>query len=141
MKIELQLPFSNDYKAGYLLTNKEPRNLVLLVDNNNCKTSISYARYLYSCQVRRYLLKDEHVDHIDNNKLNDVIENLQILSPAQNNSKSQTRFAELKLFICPICNSEFKLSKSKAFGKINPCCSRKCGGIKSSITKSNNKNK
>lgn len=139
MKIELKPPFNNDFKAGYLLTNKEPRRLVLLVDNENKQTSVSYARYLYSCHIGRYLSKTEHVDHIDNNKLNDIIENLQILTPAENNLKSQKHFAKLISFICPICNNNFELSKQRAYNKKEPCCSRKCGGIKSHRNKQNKK--
>jgi len=136
MKIKLQLPYSNDYKAGYLNTNKEPRQLVLLVDFENNKTSTSYARYLMSCNLKRYLNNDEHVDHIDNNKLNDIIENLQILTPAENNIKknlyNNIKLAEDIELKCPQCGILFKRPsrniKHKLENNKKPCCSRKCGG-------------
>lgn len=142
MKIHLNEPFSNDFKQGYLLTNKEPRNLVLLVRSDNTKTSISYARYLMSCHLKRYLLKHEHVDHIDNNPLNDVIENLQIISPKENNIKRLKYHKIIKryeTFICPICNKEFSIAYNRVVTKFSknlnykPCCSRSCGGRKSHL--------
>ena len=132
MKIELQSPFKEDYKSGYLLTNKEPRNLVSLVRNDNHQTSVSYARYLMSCKLGRYLSKEEQVDHIDNNKLNDVIENLQILSAKDNTIKKFTstnrtrKMLELK---CPNCGISFIRELRNCHpqkGSIFTSCSRKC---------------
>jgi hypothetical protein len=134
-KINLEFPFSEDFKAGYLNVNKEPRRVVLLVKKDNSKTSISYARYLVSCKEKRYLSKEEHVDHIDNNKLNDNISNLQILSQKENNRKNREKiFISL---ICPICGKTFskerrQLSHKIKMGKV-PTCSRICGGKKSHI--------
>lgn len=136
-KVNLDYPFSAHYKCGYLNTNKEPRRVISLIAHNGKRTSVSYARYLMACNLKRYLTKDEHVDHIDNNKLNDVIENLQILSPKENNQK-RNKALGIKLaddieLICPVCkkvfhrcsrNTKHKLQKGKS-----PCCSRKCGGI------------
>ncbi len=138
-KINLEYPFSVDYRVGYLNTNKEPRRVVSLISNEGKRTSVSYARYLMSCELKRYLRKEEQVDHIDNNKLNDNIENLQILSQKENSIK-KNMFYGIKLkedvtLICPVCdvsfsrparNIDFKLKSGKT-----PCCSRKCGGINS----------
>lgn len=136
MKIELDYPFREDYVAGYIITNKEPRQLVLLVRKDKTKTSLSYARYLMSCKLERYLNSDEHVDHIDGNKLNDVIENLQILTPLENNRKRTVetqKEAKYKTFICPICNKEFIRPLHNYTYRPNyiPTCSRRCGGKKS----------
>ncbi len=136
MKIQLKYPYNIDYKAGYLNTNKEPRRVVLLVRNNGTKTSTSYARYLMSCHLKRYLLPTEHVDHIDNNKLNDIVENLQILSQAENNKKcliaNNIRLADPILITCPVCNKKIYKPARNVKYKIKqgkkPCCSRKCGG-------------
>lgn len=138
-KINLEYPFSVDYRLGYLNTNKEPRRVVSLVSNEGRRTSVSYARYLLSCELKRYLSKEEQVDHIDNNKLNDSIDNLQILSPKENNIKKNVfygiKLKEEVVLTCPVCgdsfsrparNVDFKLKSGK-----NPCCSRKCGGINS----------
>jgi hypothetical protein len=138
-KIELDYPFKNDYKAGYLNINKEPRRVLLLVRNDGSKTSLSYARYLVSCKLNRYLNIDEHVDHIDNDKLNDVIDNLQILSPYENNKKmllhNNIKLADDISLICPVCEKEFKRPSRNIKHKLEkgktPCCSRVCGAIHS----------
>jgi len=80
MKIELQKPYSDVFKSGYLLTNSEPRRVVCLVGLDGKKTSVSYARYLLSCKIGKFIEPGFHVDHIDGNKLNDSISNLQILT-------------------------------------------------------------
>lgn len=135
--LKLEYPFSEDYKRGYLNTNKEPRRVVSLISNNGSRTSISYDRYLMSCELKRYLKKDEQVDHIDNNKMNDVIENLQILSHKENNIKKNA-FYGIKLkddveLSCPVCNVIFKRPARNIDHKIKsgkkPCCSKRCGGI------------
>lgn len=134
--INLRYPFLLDYKTAYLNINKEPRRVVSLIRNDGTRTSISYARYLMSCYLNRYLNKSEHVDHIDNNKLNDAIENLQILSAKDNNNKKNDnlgiKLQEPIVLSCPICGKKFsrparninhKIKKGKSI-----CCSRKCGG-------------
>lgn len=147
MKIKLEYPFTELYKSGYLLQNKEPRRLVLLVRFDNTKTSVSYARYLMSCHLKRFLTLDEQVDHIDNDKLNDTIENLQILTIAENNNNRLDFYnAREKIisFVCPVCNIAFERKNHIVNHKIIKgkiiTCSRQCGGIWSHITKQKNKN-
>lgn len=135
MRIELEEPFKNDYKAGYLNINKEPRRLVLLVDFENKKTSISYARYLYSVKENRYLDKSEQVDHIDGDKLNDSVDNLQILTQQENNVKSvkqNNKSAKTITFVCPICGKTFvKMAHNYNYRPtFVPSCSRECANIK-----------
>lgn len=86
-----------------------------------------------SCHLGRFLLPEEHIDHIDEDKMNDVIDNLQILSLAANNKKSKYKGVLLS-FVCPVCNIEFKRPPNKVWNKENPTCSRKCGGKKSHHT-------
>ena len=98
MKIQLEYPF-NDY-AGYLVINPEGRKNICLIplDKTKKRTTISYARYLVSVNEKRILSKKEQVDHIDGNKTNDVISNLQILSAKENTMGGiiyETAMAEL----------------------------------------------
>jgi hypothetical protein len=128
-RIELQYPYSEDYIAGYLNINKEPRRVVLLVDKNRKYTSTSYARYLMSCHLKRYLNKDEHVDHIDNDKLNDVVENYQLLTLQENNKKGKRR--KWIKYKCYGCGELFEKlhNQSHIFKKsLTTSCSRKCSG-------------
>lgn len=70
---------------------KENRNYAVLTPiykNSELKrTTISYARYLMSVKLKRFLTVEETVDHIDNDRTNDSIENLQILSDKEDKKK------------------------------------------------------
>lgn len=139
MKINLEPPFLKDWSTGYLVVNTENRRMICLYNSQVDRTTISYARYLMSVHLNRYLNDDEHVDHIDEDKTNDNIDNLQILSPKANHNKS-LKVGETYLdFVCPVCKIDFKLSKRQSH-KNNPCCSRKCGGIKSHWAKTLRRN-
>lgn len=139
MKIELKEPFKSDWKSGYLITNKENRRNLVLFNSSKDRTTVSYARYLMSVKMKRYLTKDEHVDHIDNNKKNDSIDNLQILTLAENNRKS-SKGRKYVTLNCPICKKDFTIPKSQNWGKGRVrTCSRRCGGIKSKMTNRYNK--
>lgn len=129
MKIELEYPFNQDWNKGYIVINTDKRRTVILYNSNQQRSSVSYARYLMCVHLKRYLTENEHVDHKDNDKTNDLLSNLQILTPLQNAQKS-AKGETLHDFICPVCKKEFKLTARQSH-KTNPTCSRKCGGIKS----------
>ena len=117
-------------KKAYMVTNKEPRRIVILVDQNNNKTSISYAKYLYTSHYRCVVAEGDHVDHINGDKLDDRIENLQVISGTYNRRKDH-KHKEMVLLVCPVCGEEFLFDKRNLSTHPNPCCSRRCGGIKS----------
>lgn len=105
MKIETEFPFDNE--NGYVVKNRDNRKMVCLVNKHTKRrTTISLARYLMSVKEKRILDSKEHVDHINGNKEDDRIENLQILSQLENSRKS---FLERKLTLkmvtlkCPEC--------------------------------------
>jgi endogenous inhibitor of DNA gyrase (YacG/DUF329 family) len=136
MKLKINYPF-NEWKSAYLVTNRENRKMVILYTSHSERTTISYARYILSIKHKRKLNKNEEADHINNNKTDDSIRNLQILTKEQNNKK---RRKNIKInFVCPICGDNFKLEKRLAYNKVNPACSRKCGYVKTSIKLKNNK--
>ena len=88
MRIELQSPYKELYKRGYLRQDKQGRRRVDLVNSEQDRTTVSYARYLVSVKEGRLLLPDEEVDHIDNDGSNDDIHNLQILSKEEHKAKT-----------------------------------------------------
>lgn len=59
-----------------------------LISDKSQRISMYYSRYLMCVKEKRILRKDEEVDHIDNNQLNDRIENLQILTKSQHSIKT-----------------------------------------------------
>lgn len=134
IKIDLEEPFKSLWKHGYLVTNKEPRRNVILYNSNRDRTTISYARYLMSVHLGRLLDKDEIVDHINGNKLDDRLENYQILTVIENNRKGcieNGRVEKLVRFICGSCNKEFIKPKCNTHltikSKKSDYCSRSCG--------------
>jgi hypothetical protein len=108
------------------------RKMVALVSAGH-RTTMSYARYLMAVHLGRVLTAAEEVDHIDDDCTNDAIENLQILTPAQNRQKRDARMraAALVTLICPECGAEFtRLRRNTHLRWKRPaspsCCSRSC---------------
>lgn len=130
-----QYPYS-EYKLYVVLHRKEGRRLACLVKAGSLeRTTVSYARYLMSVHLGRLLRKDEQVDHIDGDKSNDQLSNLQILNQKQNLKKQCIELgksAKWRTLKCPNCGIEFKRRAHRVDFKIQqgvkPCCSRKCGG-------------
>jgi hypothetical protein len=108
------------------------RKIVALVSPNH-RTTMSYARYLMSLHLGRTLTADEEVDHIDDDCTNDVIENLQLLTPQGNLEKqAATKVKNMVTLICPNCGVEFTRDRrfthlrSNSKQKNPSCCSRSC---------------
>ena len=104
-KIELDYPYNERWKSGYVVTNKENRKTVILVNNKNDRSSTQYARYLMAVELGRFLTEHETVDHIDNDKTNDSLDNLQILSRSENNIKQFKK--PDAILSCPVCKNTF----------------------------------
>jgi hypothetical protein len=86
--IRLEYPYTLKWRRGYVIFSKsEGRRNVVLYNSPTDKTTTPLARYKMAVHLGRFLLASEHVDHKDNNKRNDDITNLQILSQKKNNQK------------------------------------------------------
>lgn len=136
MRIELEPPYANDFiSARTFFSKKEGRTYVHLRREDGSQASTSYARYLMATHLGRYLDKHEHVDHIDEDKTNDKIANLQILSHAENNrkhTKVNGKFAKSIELTCPVCGATFSRTEryirdKNSQGQKLFTCSRKCG--------------
>jgi len=127
------------FNAVYININKEPRRVATLRKPDKTITSMSYAKYLYTSYYKVDVPKEDHIDHINGNKMDDRIENLQVISGTYNRRKDH-KHKEMVMLRCPVCNKEFLFEKRNLSTHPNPCCSRRCGGIKSHITKNLNRN-
>lgn len=119
------------YDTLYVAINKEPRRVATLRNSITKEmTSMSYAKYLYTSEYKCTIDKELHVDHINGNKLDDRIDNLQVISGTYNRQKDHAR-REMIEIECPVCKTFFLYPKRNYFSHSMPCCSRRCGGIKS----------
>lgn len=140
-KIELEFPYNTKWKTGYLVTNKDNRKTIILVNNSKDRSSTQYARYLLAVRLKRFLSNEETVDHINNDKTDDSINNLQILTRAENIRKA-CKQPEIKL-VCPTCGTIFYRSLTQLRGRKERAesnsiaCSRSCGGKLKHVLKSN----
>ena len=135
--INLKYPYNEKWRKGYLNINKDGRQTLTLYNNDKNRSSTQYARYLLAVKLGRFLTKNEQADHKDEDKTNDNINNLQILTKLEHIKKTRIKL-KLKIFcICPICNATFKSTKQR-LGKKTPttkCCSRICGYTQATLTR------
>lgn len=105
----------------------------LVIKTDDKLTTISYPKWLMEQHLGRKLESWETVDHIDNNPLNNDLQNLQILSRAENARKSVV-YAEQIQLKCKCCGSLFFKRKALEIyeravrKKDGPFCSKKCVG-------------
>lgn len=96
--IELLPPFTEKWDSAYLVFSKREGRRVVVLRNTSTKamTSTAYARYLLSVKIGRILRKNEQVDHIDGDKSNDVIDNLQLLTVEEHQRKTSSERSLLR---------------------------------------------
>jgi hypothetical protein len=131
MKIELEEPFKSLWKTGYLRKSDiDGRSRVDLFNDCKDRTTISYARYLVCVDIGYTLNSDYEVDHIDVDRTNDSLDNLQILSKEDHLRKTVTESSARKVIVdchCKYCDKPFKREKRKIRG-LNVFCSQVCSG-------------
>lgn len=109
------------------------RAIVIVVDDNGSRRTVSYPKWILEQHLGKVLDKDERtVDHIDRDHNNNDINNLRIVPRAQH-SKDDTRRVKLIKLRCSLCDKEFERSprlmrdKNKK-GVCGNFCSRQCSG-------------
>ena len=118
------------YKRIYIYQAKDGRRSVTLYKNKDECLSMSYAKYLYTSHYKEFVdSRYYQIDHIDGNKLNDDIKNLQRIS-REYNARKDKKIKEYVELECPICHTKFLFEKRNLNSHPNPCCSRSCGGKK-----------
>jgi len=111
----------------------DKRQIVIVVDKNGKRRTVSFPKWILELQLGRELDPDlETVDHIDSDFNNNQIENLRIV-PRDQHSADDTRRVKKVKFKCAWCDKEFerspRLIRDKAKkGKAGPFCSRTCAG-------------
>lgn len=136
MEIMLQEPFLSKWSKGYKVYDTTTgRYRVVLYNNQNDISGMSYARYLMSVKLGHEVPPQYVVDHIDDDKTNDDINNLQILTAEQNRIKQQWHYIEHVQVCygveCNWCGVHFLLTERDvktrlAKGVTDVFCSRSC---------------
>ena len=112
---------------------KDGRQIVIVVENNGKRRTVSYPKHIMELQLGRKLDPNlETVDHIDSNFDNNSLDNLRIV-PRNEHSRDDTRRVKHVKFNCAWCQKEFerspRLVRDKARkNKAGPFCSRACAG-------------
>lgn len=132
MEIQLLPPFSLKWRKGYIVINPENRRNVVLYNSNTDRTTVSYARYLVGVCLGHEVPEEYEVDHINNDKTDDRLDNYQLLTKEENRLKQQMLQSLLvvkwTMLPCSFCNTLFYITLNDLrFRKIETiCCSKKC---------------
>lgn len=98
------------------------RRIVYLVRERHDRVTLAYAKYLMSIHVGRWLTREEKVHHKNEDKLDDRIENYEIVTDAQHGAR-HTKGMKMADYICGFCGDEFTRRDD---GKPHKHCSREC---------------
>lgn len=128
------MPYEDKFTVyGPYAIKDNTRKIVIVVDKNGVRRTVSYPKWIMECQVGRPLDNNlETIDHWDSNIDNNNLDNLRIV-PRDEHSADDTRRVKLVKFKCAWCDSEFERSprlvrdKSRK-NKAGPFCSRPCAG-------------
>lgn len=139
--------YDNCKILGPYLRRKDNRYIVIIVDSENNRHTVSYPKYLMECKLNRKLGSYEIVHHIDGNPLNNNINNLKVLFRGQH-SKLHSKTNKDIIVKCFYCKKEFIIKGNtlhyrfrKDRQHVGYFCSRRCSGLyatKQNIEKLNN---
>lgn len=112
------------------------REHVILIFDNGVRKTVSYPKYLVEKRTEKYLRKNETVDHLNDDFMNNDKSNVRTITRSKHASNDAIRLEE-QTFVCPQCNTQFvlksrKLSDAiqnrKKHRKAGPFCTRNCAG-------------
>ena len=116
---------------GPYQSKKDKRLRCLLIYPNGKRITLSYPKYLIEVHLDRYLEKEETVDHIDGNFLNNAISNLQVLKRQEHCYNDAIRNEDIEVK-CNYCGKLFTISGNMINNRNRKLtgyfCSRHCSG-------------
>lgn len=126
--------YENVIKTNGPYLGKDGRYRIILKFNDGTKKGMSYPKYLMEMHLERYLEKDETVDHIDGNPLNNELSNLRVLNRQKHCSNDCIRNNSI-IVTCTYCGKTFEIEGSKINSRNRRdrhqsgyFCSRRCSG-------------
>lgn len=116
---------------GPYTSKQDGRLRIVLVHPDSRKQTISYPKYLVEVYLNRYLDKEETVDHIDCNFLNNDLSNLRIIKRSDHIKQDRNRIRDVTIS-CNWCGEIFVISGSKLHQRnrreSSGFCSKSCSG-------------
>jgi hypothetical protein len=96
MKVDIERIY-NKLVNNYYINNCHGRKIVMIVFTDKIKLSVMYSKLLLQIKLGRLLVNDETCDHIDGDYTNDSLDNLQVLSRAENARKGPSEEVKRKI--------------------------------------------
>ena len=127
------MAYGDNFKIFGPYCRKDGRKIVIVVERNGKRRTISYPKWVMELHLGRRLDPDlETVDHWDSNHENNDVSNLRLVPRDQHSADDTRRVKHVKL-TCAWCDEKFERSprivRDKAKKKkAGPFCSRKCAG-------------
>lgn len=127
------MSYADNFKIYGPYERSDKRQIVITIDRNGVRRTVSYPKWVMECQLGRKLDENlETIDHWDSNHSNNDLSNLRIV-PRDQHSADDTRRVKLVKFNCAWCDKEFerspRLIRDKAKkNKAGPFCTRICAG-------------
>lgn len=124
--------YADDFKVFGPYKRKDGRQIVVIIENNGKRRTVSYPKWLMELQLGRRLDINETIDHWDSDFNNNNLDNLKVIDRVEHSRQDTRRVKNIK-FDCAWCDKEFERSprlirdKSKK-NKAGPFCSRPCAG-------------
>ena len=86
-------------------------------------------RIVIENKLGRILESSEIVHHIDGNKHNNNVDNLEVMTASEHAYHHVKKGRKMKTVCCGYCGKEFTRESRLFFGKKSPMCSRRCNGL------------
>lgn len=126
--------YENVKKSKIYVSKLDGRSRIQLTFNDGTRKQMSYPKYLMECHLGRYLTEEETVDHIDQNKQNNSIDNLRIVNRREHikNDILRNEDVEVKCAYCgkifTIPGSDVSRRNRKDRHSSGYFCSKSCSG-------------